>query len=151
MDTIQIECALRDLPTFKGVFASDQLPTRHSVAIRWTVIVNTDIHTEPGTHWLAVYVDSRSQTGYFFDSYGLFPYISNIRDYLRYNCSVRWTHNTRQLQVLYACLFASYMDRGLSPHEFVNLFGADPDRQVELMFARQFGRIPSSGDNSRGL
>ena len=56
MDTLQIECALRDQPTFMGVFASDQLPKRHS-AIRGTVIVSTDIHTEPGTHWLAVYVD----------------------------------------------------------------------------------------------
>ena len=142
MDTLHIECGLRDLPPFTGVFASDQLPKRHS-RIHETVIVNTDIHTEPGTHWLAVYVDRRSLTGYFFDSCGLFQYVPVIRDFFRQNCTVRWSHNTRQLQALtsdvcgqYPCLFALYMDRGLSPHEFVKLFGADPDRQVNLMFAR---------------
>lgn len=64
MDTVQIECALRHLPTFAGVFPSDMLPHASS----GTFIVNTDAHTEPGTHWLAIHLDKRSLTGYYFDS-----------------------------------------------------------------------------------
>ena len=63
VDTLQIECALRDLPTFKGVFAYNQLPKHQHSAIRGTVILNTEIHTEPGSHYFAVYLDRRSLTG----------------------------------------------------------------------------------------
>ena len=99
MNTLQIDCYLRDLPTVTGVFASDQHFKRHQ-AIRGAVIEITDIHTESGTHWLAVYLYRRSQTGYFFGLYGLFPYVPAIRDFLRHNCTVRWTHNTRQLPII---------------------------------------------------
>ena len=43
---------------------------------------------------------------------------------------------------------SSHCTLGLSPYEFVNLFGADPDRQVD-MFAREFGCIPSGDGRGR--
>jgi hypothetical protein len=42
-------------------------PTKLQAASSGAVIKITDIHTESGTHWLAVYLYRRSQTGYFFD------------------------------------------------------------------------------------
>jgi hypothetical protein len=44
----------------------------------------------------------------------------------------------------YAFLFALYMNRGVSLHEFINLFGAKLDRQVEVIFDREYGPTPPS-------
>jgi hypothetical protein len=105
--------------------------------VRYTVIVNTDAHDQPGSHWVAVHLDTRSSSGYFFDSYGLFPLVPAIRDFLRRTCAV-WGYNDRTLQVLamedcgqYACLFAACVDRGFEPARFAVLFGTcEPDRLV---------------------
>ena len=95
MDTRQIMCCLRYVGSFLGVFPSDLLP-EHSIARSGTLIVNTDPHTESGSHWLAIHFQSKSHTSYYFDSYGLLPYIPSIQS-IRHNCSV-WDYNTVQLQ-----------------------------------------------------
>ena len=47
-------CCLRYVGSFLGVFPSDLLPG-HSIARSGTLIVNTDPHTESGSHWLATH------------------------------------------------------------------------------------------------
>jgi len=54
MNTTQIACTLKDVRSFLGVFPSDMLP--RSVTQTGTVIINTDPHTEKGSHWLAYIV-----------------------------------------------------------------------------------------------
>ena len=109
-------CCLRYVGSFLGAFPSDLLPG-HYIARSGTLIVNTDPHTESGSHWLAIHFQSKSHSSYYFDSYGLPPYIPSIQSFIRRNCSV-WDYNTVQLQGLtsticgkYCCLFALYMDR----------------------------------------
>ena len=116
MDTRQIMCCLRYVSSFLGVFPSYLLP-QHSIAQSGTLIVNTDPHTETGSHWLAVHFQLCSHSSYYFDSYGLPPFIPSIQSFIRRNCSV-WDYNSVQLQVptsavcgKYCCLFALYMDR----------------------------------------
>jgi hypothetical protein len=54
------------VPAFTWVFPSDLLPAHLLPGIvRYKVIINTDIHTEPGTHWVAVHLDTRSSSDYF--------------------------------------------------------------------------------------
>jgi len=53
MDTVQIQHALQDVNSFLGVYASDLLP--RSIGQTGTIIVNTDPHTEKGSHWQAIY------------------------------------------------------------------------------------------------
>jgi len=54
MDTVQIICALKDTKSFLGVYSSELLP--HSIHHQTgTVIINTDPHTEDGSHWLAIH------------------------------------------------------------------------------------------------
>jgi hypothetical protein len=148
MDTFEIYRALCNVPTFAGVFPSDLLPSHPLPGLaKYTLIIITDIHTETGSHWVAVHLDTRSPTGYYFDSYGLFPLIPAIRHFLRRAC-ILWSYNARTLQGFttdvcgqYACLFALYMDRGLSPRQFLELFGmTEPDQLVEAAFVREFGR-----------
>ena len=103
------------------------------------LIVNTDPHTPKGTHWLAIHLQLRFHSGYFFDSFGLPPFVPSILSFLSRAFSV-CEYNTTHLQGLtsaacseycclfargeYCCLFALYMDRGFSPKQFVVLFDA---------------------------
>ena len=65
-----------------------------------------------------------------------------------------WDYNKRQLQGLisevcgqYFCVFALYMDRGYTPQQFTTLFAGmgNADRQVEHMFASEFGATTPRG------
>jgi len=79
MDTLQIQHALQDVNSFLGVYASDLLPL--SIVQAGTIIVNTDPHTEPGLNWQAIYFQNphRTSNGYFFDSYGRYPFIPSSK------------------------------------------------------------------------
>ena len=147
MDTFQIQCTLQNVKSFLGVFPSDLLPPK-SISRSGTVIINADPHTERGSHWLAIHLEPRSSSAYYFDSYGLFPFVPAIRSFLRRNCTV-CDYNVTRLQGListvcghYCCLFALYTDRGYTPKQFVALFNADmADRQVEEIFLSEFGSL----------
>ena len=114
----------------------------------WHPIVNTDPHTASGSHWLAIHFQSRSHFCYYFDSYGLPPFIPSIQSFIRRNCSV-WDYNSVQLQRpastvcgKYCCLFALYIDRGYTPKQFVGLLAtATADKLVSEMFESEFGSI----------
>jgi hypothetical protein len=144
MDTLQILCILCDVKTFLVVFPSDLLP--HSITQPGTIIVNCDPHMEEGSHWLAINFQPKSFSGFYFDSYGLHPYIPSIRSLLKRTCSV-WDFNTTQLQGLtssvygqYCCLFALYLDRGYSPKQFISLFDLkSAGKQVAQRFTSDFG------------
>jgi hypothetical protein len=82
--------------SFIGVFASEMLPN-YPIARSGTLIVNTDPHTESGSHWLAIHIQSRSSRLYYFDSYGLPAYIPAIQSFINRNCTV-WDYNSVQLQ-----------------------------------------------------
>jgi len=139
--------------SFLGVFPSDMLPC--SVTQPSTVIVNTDAHTQSGSHWLAIRLEPRFSTAFYFDSYGLPPHIQDIETFLRRNFTVP-DYNTIELQGLlsmvygeYCCLFTLYTDRGYTGKQFVSLFTPDiPDQQVEQLFSSEFGslrRVPRGG------
>jgi hypothetical protein len=88
MDTLEVYRALRDVPTFAGVFLCHLLPAPPlPELVRYTLIVNTDVHTDPGSYWVAVHLDTRSSSGYYFDSYGLFPLVPAMQHFIRRNCT----------------------------------------------------------------
>jgi hypothetical protein len=144
MDTVQIICALRNVPSFLGVYPSDLLPTR-AITRPGTVIINADPHTRSGSHWLAICLEPKSSSAFYFDSYGLTPLVPAIQSFLRRTSSV-WDYNT-QLQGLtsnvcghYCCLFALCLDEGLPPRQCVSHFGArHADERVLEIFASRFG------------
>jgi len=150
MGTLQILCTLRNVKSFLDVYASDLLP--RSITKTCTVIVNAYPHTKRGSHWLAVHFPPKSSYAYYFDSYGIVPFVPEIVDFVRRN-STTWDRNKRQQQILtsdvcgkYCCLFALYMERGYTPQQFVALFGTPANRQVEEMFTAEFGvKMPRGG------
>ena len=147
MDTRQIMCSLRSVGSFLGVFPSDLLP---QLPIAWsgTLIVNTDPHTESGSHCLAIHVQPRSHSSFYFDSYGLPPFIPPIESFLHRNNivqnykAVHLQGPTNTVCDKYCCLFALYMDRGYTPRQFIGLLPtASTDRVVADMFASAFGPL----------
>ncbi|XP_020298895.1 fatty acid synthase-like, partial [Pseudomyrmex gracilis] len=96
MNTKEILQALRQLQIsgHTGVYLADKLPR---VWTKWTAIVaNTDNHNQPGTHWVAFFLDGNRHAIYF-DSYGIPPSDSRFLLRLRRN-SATHTWNTTQLQ-----------------------------------------------------
>jgi hypothetical protein len=156
MDTLQILCTLRHVKSFLGVYPSDLLP--HTITQPGTIILNTDPHTDPGSHWLAINSQPKSYSSYYFDSYGMAPYVPAVQAFLKRTCIVS-EYNAKQLQGLtstvcgkYCCLFALYMDRGYTPKYFVHLFTpGTADSQINRLFASEFGpldKIPRGGQCS---
>lgn len=111
-----------------GVFPADQIPRV------WTkptaFVLNTDDHTKPGMHWVAVHVDKLGNAMYF-DSYGIPPFIPEHFNRLRKNCKhFRW--NAVQLQSessdtcgQFCLMFLDYMSSGLGIQTFLNNFSDD--------------------------
>jgi len=98
-----------------------------------------------------VHFRPKSSYAYYFDTYGIVPFVPEIVEFVRRNSTTR-DRNKRQLQSLtsdvcgkYCCLFALYIDRGYTPQQFEALFGKPADRQVE-MFTAEFGaKMPRGG------
>ena len=118
------------------------------------LIVNTDPHTSKGTHWLAVRLQPRSHSGYFFDF--LSRLNPDILTFFRRACSV-WEYNTTQLQGWtntvcgeYFCLFALYMVRGYTPKQIVGLFDAATAYwQISCLFVLDFGPLHTTRRESQ--
>ena len=85
MDTItlcRLACSDKLLKKeFCGVFSADTLPKQkgHFNAF----IVNLDVKTLPGSHWIAIYFSDN--IAYYFDSYGLPPRNRYIRRFMKKN------------------------------------------------------------------
>lgn len=110
------------------MFPADRIPW---VWMKPTAFVfNTDNHTQPGMHWVAIHVDSHG-FGHYLDSYGIPPFIPNHIKTLRKNCKhLRW--NVKQLQSetsdvcgQYCLMFLHYMTNGLGFEAFLNNFSDD--------------------------
>lgn len=126
MNSLEILKALQDLPAqTRGVFPADRIPNRWSRPA--AIVANTDDHTKPGKHWVAIYVDENGH-GIYFDSYGLPPLISHHYNRLRRNCrTLEW--NTKPLQALksrvcgeYCISFLDCMCRGITLATFCRYF-----------------------------
>lgn len=108
------------------------------------IVVNTDDHTQPGSHWIAMYID-KSGKGTFFDSYGMPPTIYHHIRGLKRN-TLFYRYNTKQLQSLnskvcgqFCIMFLGYMKRGYSVERFSNLFSTNylkNDAIVERFYNR---------------
>ena len=69
------------------------------------IIVNTDVHYKPGTHWCAIFFDENGNTD-FFDSFGYPPehYGHFIRNFLKQNYRGSLTVNFKRIQSDYSYL-----------------------------------------------
>ena len=94
MNTVELIKVINNIPVKGEVCAKDLLPEKKPLDVK-AYIVNTDISTDPGEHWVAIYF-RRDQVIYF-DSYGRPPEEQYVLPFIERNSS-RWIHNKECLQ-----------------------------------------------------
>ena len=129
--------------SFCGVVPIDLLPI-HQVRRNCSFIINTDISSEPGEHWFALYVPKNSPVEYF-DSYGRKPQNQKIFDFINAN-GRRFKYNKIVIQGgkskncgLYSLFFIYYRTKGFTLKEFQNLFTSNyknNDNIIENLYNR---------------
>lgn len=143
MDTVQIiKCMKNNIATkkyFKGVFASDKLPTM-KLKKPACLIINTDPSTKPGMHWVAIFLPHRGLAEYF-DSFGLRPKLKTILKCLSNNGNAHtYTYNKKQLQNIfsvvcgnYCCEYLLHRCQGKSKNIFFKKFSSDTTNNDKLV------------------
>ena len=140
MNSLEILQIIANLPCRSmGVSPSDEIPKR------WTrpsaMVFNTDGSKKPGSHWVAIYVDDQFR-GWYFDSYGIKPYIPEHINRIRKNCkSLRW--NVQQLQSYesavcghFCVMFLYFLSFGLGFDQFLHCFTSNLQENDDI--ARNF-------------
>jgi len=145
MNTLQIQKHLKTIHSnlASNVYAANRLPIY--VQIPTYIVSNLDIDTKPGSHWVAMHIDSGG-VGQYFDSYGRAP-TGYHQGFLQRN-SRRWDWNTHILQNYYTSVCGEYSLMyllhkfdGCTMQSFVNLFSGNTlhnDILVDRMFDRYF-------------
>ena len=117
MNTSDLQCCIDCNGVLRGlvsVYPSDYLPRTFN-RLPYGIIVNTDTHYEPGTHWCAIFLDGKGNIE-FFDSYGHGPdhYGFFISQFVKQNCMKGLIVNRKRLQSDFSnvcgmyCLFYLY-------------------------------------------
>jgi hypothetical protein len=125
MNTEEINRQLNSIDCFVGTFSRDKLPDVNKYPA--AVVINTDVSSRPGEHWVAVYFNSERQAEYF-DSYGFPPLHIDIKRFIEKN-SIGWCYNTVLLQAIdsitcgkYCVLFITLRSLGMPYCQFISLF-----------------------------
>ena len=111
------------------------------------LICNTDDHTRPGSHWVAIYID-KHRLGKYFDSYDFPPVSRHYLHQLRRNYKTfRW--NVKTLQSIdsiccgqYTIMFLYYMYRSIGLVNFCRLFTRDTRKNdaLDINYYKKFLR-----------
>jgi hypothetical protein len=106
-----------------AVYAADTIP--YVIGKPAAIIVNTDEHDKPGTHWVAMYIPKRGCIE-FFDSYGIPPLVEGHMKFLNkkgviYNKLELQSFTSNVCGQFCLCFLGSRMN-GHSMRDFQNLF-----------------------------
>ena len=113
---------------FEGVYPRDCLPT--DIKYPSGIICNTDPASQPGEHWICIYIDHYG-VGEYFDSFGLPPLFQEFELYLTNYC-VSWSFNRQTVQSvtsstcgLYCMYYLIMRSKGFTLRELLNVFSHD--------------------------
>lgn len=151
MNTLQLTAIMDKISCsthFLGVLPSDHLPETPLRSLPSMTIVNTDTSSQPGQHWLAIYL-TQDGTGCFFDSFGNAPdcdrFPITIKNFLTSNAPVV-LYSTKRVQDFTSdacgqhCVFFLYhLARGRDYNYVMNLYSNDyikNDKMVSLFVKR---------------
>ena len=118
---------------FLGIFAFDEIP--HKIPYPSHFIINTDVASRPGEHWLAIHYDQKGHAT-FFDSYGNKPSFFRLEAFLN-RSATSWEYNSIQLQDSFSSLCGYYCV----------LFLLEKCRHVTLINFQNLFKDPIYNDN----
>jgi hypothetical protein len=112
--------------SFCGVVPYDKLPMKR-IRRPCSFIINTQKSTEPGEHWIAIYLPRRGEIEYF-DSYGFKPTIDKIYKLIHLNGKI-YIHNNKTIQGvdskncgLFTLFYIYFRARGYSMKQYLKFF-----------------------------
>ena len=140
MNGLEIEKTLTDVfaasrkysrnAKFLGVFAKDRLPVTIPRDCPCLLVANTDDHSKPGQHWVAMYIQSNNAYAEYFDSFGE-PPLPVFASYLLRHAK-RIKCNRKQIQSIasmycgqYVVLYCAFRAIGYKVHKFASMFTKD--------------------------
>jgi hypothetical protein len=132
MDSVGISTILQQdeltRPYFKGVFSADNV-LQFKPSYASAIVVNTDPSSEPGQHWVAIFIDKHG-VGNFFDSYGNKPeYYHSAWNLWLSKWTKHWMYNSRVVQPdnsvhcgVHCLFFIHHRCQGMSFPKVVKLY-----------------------------
>ena len=138
-----LKSILSDLPNFIGVFSQDFLFTLKIVSFPVCFIVNLDLSSEPGSHWIAFFITDKKLEIY--DSFGLdnttwarepfflFNFIDHFPDH-KISISPRLQPTFSNLCGVYSVFFLIFRQCLLFP-ELIKLFSTDLDLNSTVLLS----------------
>lgn len=136
MDSRQLRCIVRADPVMFsrciGVYPCDKLPVKQP----GFVICNEDNHTQPGSHWVCIFLSDNGQAE-FFNSYGGPPKPRPIVEYL-VGCDVVCSQKQVQSFLSTTCgqhclYFAFHRCRGIGFQAIVESYAKDQDSNDQMV------------------
>lgn len=158
MNTEQLMDVLKH-DTYTSKFNCEVLSLNHflesSIAISSLIIINYDSCDEPGSHWVAIFINKKQEIE-FFDSYGMLPIYSSIRTKLNNTFGkTRPTFNLIRFQGnstvcgQYCLLYLLLKARGFTLKDIQNTFYetksfAERDVVANQFINKRFGKLFTS-------
>ena len=161
MNTVELIKVINNIPVKGEVCAKDLLPEKKPLDMK-AYIVNTDISTDPGEHWVAIYF--RRDQVIHFDSYGRPPEEQYVLPFIERNSS-RWIHNKECLQSPWSkvcgiwCIYIIHqLNKGLDLNTAIHqeLYGTGDDlyqndRDIEMWFIYNYASVILSKNGMRRM
>ena len=117
----EIQTYYQNEPRFKRVYSRDNVP--HKIK-SGAYVINLDEYFDIGTHWIALYVNSKTAT--YFDSFGIERILREIRVFIDDKDIIVSNYRIQSYDSImcgYYCIgFISSMLKGNSLSDFTNLF-----------------------------
>ena len=156
MNTVELIKVINNINVKGEVCAKDLLPEKKPLDMK-AYIVNTDISTDPGEHWVAIYF--RTDQVIYFNSYGRPSEEQYVLPFLERN-STRWIPNTECLQSPWSKVCGIYiihqLNKGLDLNTAIHqeLYGTGDDlyqndRDIEMWISYNYARVILSQNGMR--
>ena len=134
MNAYEIFYELKDEHCFKGVYSLDEIKNLKIQQRPFSIVINLDYSDEPGSHWVALFVDEKNIAIYF-DSFGFPNFNEYFLNFLKINKINTVYCNRFHLQAnysktcgAYCILFIKMCCNGFSFNEFIKLFSNNKEK-----------------------
>jgi hypothetical protein len=97
METQELDMQMRNYKCYIGTYARDMLPSYKIFKRPVALIMNTDVGSDPGQHWVALFIDEYNRAE-FFDSFGYTPFYPEVLKFLSNNKVNIIQYNAHELQ-----------------------------------------------------